>query len=105
MKQNKLLKVFECLMFRACAEHGDQVPYLSGGQAEMFIGALRRPGEQSKRDQRTMLARNDMTLEIFRHNKVQLRMQLLTGTRQERRRILRAAFVVCLPHSSHMLSV
>ena len=74
------------------------MPYLSGGQAEMFIGALRRPIEQFKRDQRAMLARNDETVEIFRQNKVQLRMQLLTGTLQERRRILRAAFVVCCPH-------
>ena len=81
------------------------MPYLSGGQAEMFIGALRRPIEQFKRDQRAMLARNDETLEVFRQNKVQLRMQLLTGTLQERRRILRAAFVVCLPHSSHMSPV
>ena len=38
--------------------------------------------------------RNDRTVEIFRRNKVEMRMQLLKGTQQERRQILHAAIVV-----------
>ncbi len=62
--------------------------------ARMFIGGLRRSLEQGRQDARLRLARSDETLEVFRQSKVQLRMQLLTGSMQDRRRILRAAIVV-----------
>ena len=67
---------------------------MADGVSRMFIGALRRSLEQGRQDARLRLARSDETVEVFRHNKVQLRMQLLTGTMQDRRAILRAAIVV-----------
>lgn len=67
---------------------------MADGVSRMFIGALRRSLEQGRQDGRLRLARSDETVEVFRHNKVQLRMQLLTGTMQDRRAILRAAIVV-----------
>ena len=67
---------------------------MADGVSQMFIGALRRSREQGRQDARLRLARSDETVEVFRRNKVQLRMQLLTGAMQDRRRILRAAIVV-----------
>lgn len=71
------------------------MPYMSDGPAELYISALRRARERGRQDARLRLARADETVEVFRDNKVQLRMQLLTGTLQERRCILRAAIMVC----------
>lgn len=68
--------------------------YVDNRQAQWYINVTRQSMEHGKQDSRMILARNDRTVEIFRRNKVEMRMQLLKGTQQERRQILHAAIVV-----------
>ena len=70
------------------------MPYLEKGQARMFIELVRRQVEQGRQGTRASLARSDQTVETFRQNKGQLRMQLLQNCAQDRRQMLRAAVVV-----------
>ena len=70
------------------------LPYLEHGQARMFIELVRRQVEQGRQGMRARLARTDQIVEIFRQNKAELRMQLLKGSAQDRRQMLRAAIVV-----------
>ena len=79
---------------RPCAGQGALLPYLEDRQAQMFIELVRRQVEQGRQGNRASLARSDQTVEIFRHNKAELRMQLLKESVQDRRQMLRAAIVV-----------
>ena len=90
MNQRKRRRVEVCF----CAEHDALTPYLEKGQARMFIELVRRQVEQGRQGTRASLARSDQTVETFRQNKGQLRLQLLQNCAQDRRQMLRAAIVV-----------
>ena len=83
-----------CAKVCFCAEHDALTPYLEKGQARMFIELVRRQVEQGRQGTRASLARSDQTVETFRQNKGQLRLQLLQNCAQDRRQMLRAAIVV-----------